>query len=455
MDETKKTIYLVVAAVGLAGLALVSVPRISTPDAFADRGEPFFPDFTDPNTALTLEVVEFDEETAAARPFKVTNQDGVWTIPSHYEYPADGADRLAETAAAVIGITRDDFRSDNVADHQALGVLDPVDDTETSLVGRGTRVTLRGDNEVALADFIIGNEPEDRTGFRFVRLPDQKRVYAARMDIDLSTQFADWIEADLLLIERDEIDRIVLHDYSINERTYTIAERDIVTVSKTDGTWLGDRRMPNNREIDESKVNGLLSAIDGLSIVGVRPKPPGLSVGLTQLDAVAGLARADVLSLQSRGYYLTRDGGLRSNEGDLEVRSSEGILYTLRFGEVLYGTGEAISAGAAETADASSGPGENRYLFITAEFEADRFSEPPLPSNMEFEGKEENNLTDADRTNKARHEVHTTWQSDMARRAGRIAELDARFAPWYYVISSESFDKVHLTRTDLTKDKAN
>lgn len=455
MDETKKTIYLVVAAVGLAGLALVSVPRISTPDVFADRGEPFFADFTDPNTALTLEVVEFDEETAAARPFKVTNQDGVWTIPSHYEYPADGADRLAETAAAVIGITRDDFRSDNVADHQALGVLDPVDDTETSLVGRGTRVTLRGDNEVALADFIIGNEPEDRAGFRFVRLPDQKRVYAARMDIDLSTQFADWIEADLLLVERDEIDRIVLHDYSINERTYTIAERDIVTVSKTDGTWLGDRRMPNNREIDESKVNGLLSAIDGLSIVGVRPKPPGLSASLTQLDAAAGLARDDVLSLQSRGYYLTRDGGLRSNEGDLEVRSSEGILYTLRFGEVLYGTGEAVSAGATETADASSGPGENRYLFITAEFEADRFSEPALPSNMEFEGKDRYDLTDADLINQARHEAHTTWQSDMARRTDRIAELDARFAPWYYVISSESFDKVHLTRTDLTKDKAN
>ena len=455
MDETKKTMYLVVGAVALAGLALVSVPRISTPDAFADRGEPFFPDFTDPNTALTLEVVEFDEETAAARPFKVTNQDGVWTIPSHYEYPADGADRLAETAAAVIGIIRDDFRSDNVADHQALGVLDPVDDTEASLIGRGTRVTLRGENEVALADFIIGNEPEDRTGFRFVRLPDQKRVYAARMDIDLSTQFADWIEADLLLVERDEIDRIVLHDYSINERTYTIAERDVVTVSKTDGAWLGDRRMPNNREIDESKVNGLLSAIDGLSIVGVRPKPPGLSASLTQLDAAAGLARADVLSLQSRGYYLTRDGGLRSNEGDLEVRSSEGILYTLRFGEVLYGTGEAVSAGATETADASSGPGENRYLFITAEFEADRFSEPPLPSNMEFEGKDRYDQTDADLTNQARHEAHTTWQSDMARRAALIEELEARFAPWYFVISSESFDKVHLTRTELTKDKAN
>ena len=74
---------------------------------------------------------------------------------------------------------------------------------------------------------------------------------------------------------------------------------------------------------------------------------------------------------------------------------------------------------------------------------------------MEFDGKDRYDQTDADLTNQARHEAHTTWQSDMARRAVLIEELEARFAPWYFVISSESFDKVHLTRTDLTKDKAN
>ena len=163
-------------------------------------------------------MVAFDEATASARPFRVTNQDGIWTIPSHNDYPADGADRLARTAAGVIGITRDDFRSDNVADHEALGVLDPLDEAATGLTGRGTRVTLRGDNDVALADFIIGHELEDRPGFRFVRLPDQKRVYAARMEIDLSTSFADWIEKDLLLVERTDIDQVVLYDYSIDER---------------------------------------------------------------------------------------------------------------------------------------------------------------------------------------------------------------------------------------------
>ena len=71
-------------------------------------------------------MIEFDEETAAARPFKVTNNNGLWTIPSHHDYVADGEDRLAQTAAGMITITKDDFRSDNVADHELLGRSRPA-----------------------------------------------------------------------------------------------------------------------------------------------------------------------------------------------------------------------------------------------------------------------------------------------------------------------------------------
>ena len=451
-SETKTTVVLGVSALLLAGLALATAPRPPTPDAFSDRGDAFFPDFTDPNIARTLEVVAFDEATASARPFRVTNQDGIWTIPSHNDYPADGADRLARTAAGVIGITRDDFRSDNVADHEALGVLDPLDEAATGLTGRGTRVTLRGDNDVALADFIIGHELEDRPGFRFVRLPDQKRVYAARMEIDLSTSFADWIEKDLLLVERTDIDQVVLYDYSIDERTLSINDRDTVTIAQVDGAWTGDAGMPANREIDETKVNALLSAVDGLSIVGVRPKPEGLAGSLRSV-AENGITRSDLSSLQSRGYYLSRDGELRSNDGELRVRTSEGLLYTLRFGEVLYGTGDTISAGGESNADEASGPGENRYLFITAEFENDRFPEPPAPDNTEFEGKAEADLTAEDRTNQSRQEAHTEWAEQVAAGEERLSELETRFAPWYYVISSESFEKLRLTRDDVTKER--
>ena len=151
-SELRLTKSLAGAALLLALVAWATAPRNITPSAFRDIGETFFPDFQDPNEAMTLEVIEFDDATAAARPFKVTNRNGLWTIPSHHDYPADGEDRLAQTAAGVIGIVKEDIRSDNVADHAALGVIDPLDETSTTLVGRGKRVTLKGEGETVLAE---------------------------------------------------------------------------------------------------------------------------------------------------------------------------------------------------------------------------------------------------------------------------------------------------------------
>jgi len=142
----------------LVALVLISAPKKITPDAFLDQDEPFFPEFTDPNVARTLEVIGYDEGTGSAVPFKVPFSDRQWTIPSHHNYPADGKDRLAQTAAGVIEIKKDDFRSDNVADHEACGVIDPLDENALSLGGRGQRVTIKGENDVILADLIIGNQ---------------------------------------------------------------------------------------------------------------------------------------------------------------------------------------------------------------------------------------------------------------------------------------------------------
>ena len=453
MHELDKTAAWAAAAVVCAMFTVATVPSGVTPDAFFDLGEPFFPDFTDPNIATTLEIVEFDEETGAVSPFQVTFTDGRWTIPSHHNYPADGEDRLARTAAGVIDIVKDDVRSDNVADHESLGVIDPLDDTTTTLAGRGQRVTLRNANDRVLADFIVGAEVESRPGFRFVRIPDQKRVYAARMDVDLSTRFADWIETDLLEVSQADIDRLVLADYSIDERTQTIDERDTVTLTRVDGTWHGDDRIPEDRELDTERVNTLLRDISGLSIVGVRPKPAGVTHQLDRTTAGLTIAPADLLSLQSRGYYFTRDGRLRSNEGEVQVRTIEGIVYTLRFGEVLYGSGETVSAGSDSSDDAETGPGENRYLFITAEFDRDQFPEPPTPDDTEFEEKDEDEWTDAGRASKERQDAHDEWLQRIRDGEERAATLEERFGAWYYVISSESFDAVSPVREELTREK--
>ncbi len=454
MSEMKKTYIFGGIAVVLLVLALVTAPRMRTPKSFFDQGELFFPDFKDPNKAISLEVIDFDENTGEVIPFKVLFQEKKWSIPSHHDYPADGKDRLAKTAAGVIDVTKDDFRTDNPADYEACGVIDPLDETSTSLTGRGKRVTIKGVGEKVLADFIIGKEVEDRKGFRFVRVPGQKRVYVAKMDIDISTKFSDWIEADLLKVERNKIKQITLKDYSIDEWTGRVRQRDTTTLTKDEkNVWKADK-MRSNQEVDQTKMSTLLGELDQLTIVGVRPKPEGLSRSLRRIEGGGvSLRQADLLSLQSKGYYFSTDGQLLSNEGEVQVRTEDGVIYTLRFGEVVYGSGTDVTAGSESEMDKDSGPGENRYLFITTEFDRGAFKRPRKPSNNDFQGKEENEWTETDKRNKELQDAYEEWEQKIENGQNLSQELNERFAGWYYVISSDSFDKINVKRTDLVKEK--
>jgi hypothetical protein len=452
MSETRKTMTLGVVALLLLLAAVLSAPRRSTPDEFLDRGEAFFPEFTDPAEATALEVVEFNEETASARPFKVAYRDGRWTVPSHHDYPADGEDRLAKTAAGMIGLNKDDFRTSNLVDHEACGVIDPLDEAVTTLRGRGKRVTIRGENDRVLADLIFGRTLEDRPDFRFVRVPGQSRVYVSRANVDISTRFADWIEPHLLQVQRDDVTRVVVRDYSINERTRTVDQRDVLILTREGDDWTANR-MPAGQEVDSLKISQLLRAIEELSIVGVRPKPPGLSADLRSEEGRITLSQANVLALQSRGYYLTLDGQLLSNEGETEVFTDRGVRFILRFGEVLYGRGEAISDGDESTGDEESGPGENRYLFITASFDPEQLREPPRPSDTAFRGKSEEEMTDTDRRNRELQQRHDEWRAAIEAGRARAAELNERFADWYYVIPAEAFERIHIKRSDLLRPR--
>jgi hypothetical protein len=451
MAETKKTVWFIGIALGLAIIALAVSPGRITPTAFLDQGEPFFADFTDPNAATTLEVIDFDDATGAARPFKVTFEKGRWIIPSHHNYPADAKDRLARTAAGVISLHKDDFRSDNVSDHEACGVIDPLDETTTTLSGRGRRVTFKDKDDNILADLIVGNQVPERSNFRFVRMPGQKRIYAVRTDMEVSIRFEDWIETDLTEVERGLIDQVRILDYSINEKTGRVEERDNLILTLKDSVWSASR-MKASEEIDGSKMSSLLGAIDELAIVGVRPKPEGLSKTLKKATREDKINRQDMLSLQSKGFYFTRDGELKSNEGEMRVRTTAGVAYTLRFGEVLYGSGLAVTAGTAE-GEEKKGTGESRYLFITTEFDPSAFPEPKKPSSTEFLKKADSILTDADRRQKELYKAHEEWKRKIDAGQLKSDKLNARFADWYYVISADSFDKLHLMRKDLVVEK--
>src|ERR1044072_6516633 len=101
MSDSRTTLGAIAAALLLLVATLATAPRVAVPQIYAGRGEAFFPQFTDPNDAPSLELLKCDARTASTRPFKVQNRGGKRTIPSHYAYPTDPRDRLAQTAAAI------------------------------------------------------------------------------------------------------------------------------------------------------------------------------------------------------------------------------------------------------------------------------------------------------------------------------------------------------------------
>ncbi len=452
MTEAAKTAAFVVAAGILALLAWGTSPSRTDPGVFEGQGERFFPDFTDPLVATSLEVIEFEELQGIPRPFKVHWKDGRWTIPSHHDYPADAKDRLKKTAAAVIDLLKDSVRSDRKEDHEALGVLDPLDE-KASLKGRGKRVTLRDRNGRVLADLILG-KASGREGVRYARVPGQGRVYATRISEEVSAKFSDWIETDLLQLDAWQVSRVRIDSYSIDETQGTLKDRQQFALAKGDGDAWTMEGLAQDEDLASDRVSEMTSALDDLKIVGVRLKPVGLTENLTRQQGIE-ITREAALSLQRKGYYLTQDGGIYSGEGELNVEMKDGVVYTLRFGEVLVGEGEELETGTGE--DKPPEPGkppvekkgtEGRYLMVTAKFDPTLVPEPK-PEEPKPDATEE----DKKKLQEEYERKKKPWEGEVQKGKDRAKALSERFAKWYYVIPADAYRKIRLTRADLARKK--
>src|SRR5262249_29754140 len=178
-----------------------------------DEGEAFYPNFKDPQSVKAIEVVDYDESTATARPLKVEFRKNRWLIASNHDYAIDVGDRLVKTSAALIDLHKDQVRSDQPQDQAKYGVIDPLDQKVSSLQGRGKRVTLLDAQKAVIADFILGKPVEGKPGWRYVRVPGGKRTYAVKTDADPSARFADWVNAGLLRMPSANIRKITINSY--------------------------------------------------------------------------------------------------------------------------------------------------------------------------------------------------------------------------------------------------
>jgi len=191
MSETLKTAAFVACAAALVAAASVTSPERRAAKVFSEEGQAFYPEFKDPHAVHAVEVVDYDESTATARPLKVDSRKGRWFVTTNNDYPIDVGERLSKTAAALMDLKKDQVVSVVPQDHAKYGVIDPLDQKVGSLQGRGKRVTLRGADKSVLADFILGKPVEGKAGWRYLRVPGSKSVYAVKTDADPSARFAD------------------------------------------------------------------------------------------------------------------------------------------------------------------------------------------------------------------------------------------------------------------------
>ena len=447
-----------IAAVALT-VAIVQRPETMAPPTFEDTGEALFPDFEDPNAAAFLEVKAFSDEQARMTAFSVKLENGVWVIPSHNNYPADGTERMGKAAASFLGAKKDTFRSDDPKDHAEFGVVDP-EDADATEESAGQHVTIKDGAGTTLVDVIVGKDVPDKQGYKFVRYPGENRVYASQLAPEISTSFTDWIEKDLLKLETDDIVAVVSNSYSVDEQSGTVTDDNpiyfeyvdtgaigadgnplvdwtvgAIPVYGPDGqridpaTYAGEVPLPTaypvpeGKELNPTKVKQIVGAADRMKIVGVRPQPQQLSA----------------LDLLSKGFFV---GGeppaqrLFGNEGEVRLYAKDGVVYTLYFGEVTYAAGEALTAGNGEGEDEQAGDtggedgGEsdanrqaNRYMFVAVGYDPRRdenAGEPPTEGEL--------------------------------RGAQRAEALAERFNRWYYVIPDSSFTQVHKVPDDFWRD---
>lgn len=401
-NESKKTLIFVAVAAILAAVAFFTRPIRPEDDGQQRRG-PLFAAFT-PQEAASLSIDEFDEKTGQVFPFQVAKVNGVWSIPSHENYPADAKEQMAAAAASLMNLDIYDVASDSPGDHELYGVIAPTEKElgQSKAKGIGARVTLADEKGRKLVDIVIGKAVKDSPDYRYVRKGKadaegvyEDSVYVVKVQLDkLNTKFENWIERDVLQLGESDISRLDYDNYSVDldSGKPTPGDKFSLLYDAKKFEW-GIEGLKPDEELDRAKINDATKALDDLVVVDVRRKPAGLSAYLKDPKQEFAITPATVRDLALHGFFLDLEkGGVHASEGVTLVKTKEGIEYQVFFGQIALGTGgkrdnaktDAAKTDPAKTDAAKTevAAGSNRFLWVLANYDESLIPKPelePLP----------------------------------------------------------------------------
>lgn len=492
MNETIRTTLIYVSVALVSSVAgYFSLPRTGTEQLTTDAD--LFPDFKDPADAASLEIAKFDEKLGVYEAFKVAKRDGQWIMPSHEDYPADAEKQLRDAALALVDVKSVGVASEYEGDYELFGVKEPSDKCKPGDQGIGMMVTIRDAKQNELAQVIIGKEAKAKGGkdLRFVRNPRQKFVFVASIPVEpLKTKFEDWIEKDLLKVAGFDIAKVTLKDYTaVLQQSvqglnvgYQPRMDAVLAFDDAGSKWKLDdltiygksgaatkSTMGDQEELNEQKLNDLKFAVDDLKIVGIKKKPAGLGASLVADEGILN-DRESVSSLVTLGFIPLKRAKdsppeILASNGEALITLKDGVEYVLRFGNI------------AEAEKATEDAKLNRYLFVTTRISDTQLPKPVLepepagpasaPEKPADEKKadekkdgdkpaEEDDAKRAERekVKKENQRKVDEYNEKHKKATAKVAELNARFANWYYVVAEDTYKKIHLGRNDIIKESS-
>lgn len=468
MNEIVKTGIVVGVAAVVAGAAWVMRP-ISIRTEVIGEGEELFPEFEDSTSAATLEIVRYDKGKGLINELKIARKEGVWSIASRNDYPADAddaAERIQQAAVDLMDLKVINFASNLAADHVMFGVVEPdKEKVRGKEDGVGMRITMEDSSGNKLVDLIVGSAVKDSEGQCFVRKPGQSHVYTVAIDPNqLSSNFGDWIKGDLLGIQPTDVTQFVVQDYSsrfredpeTGQRRLVQTPRCEATVEfearkfewklrslrEPDGNKLVDASIEIDEQVDSHRFMQLREFASQISIVDAIRKPATLAKELIA-GAVEPRNAETFQSLGIHGFMPieteSKQVEIVAAEGELHLGLRKGVDVALKFG-----TTRGIDESGEE-------PQIERYLMISTEFKPSLI--PQLDLRPVPESSDDPLFKDRDNIEKDNERKQSVYDRDVAAGRKLANELNQRFANWYYVITEDVYRQLHLSRFDIITER--
>lgn len=396
-NELIKTLTMFVLALATVGTTwgVFTLTQPTEPDEYAKVGKTFFASFETSQQIVEMELAALDTN-GKLQTFNLKKQNGLWTIPTHYDYPAEANDRLSQTATDLIGLQRRALASAEKAAHDRLGVLDPTQEAgQADPENAGKLIRFRDQNGDAIFELLLGKAiqteaaPESIVGVAEpqeklfnVRVPAENETYVAKLDLDISTKFSDWINRDLLELDTASLRQVKVDNYRLEsqqvltnqgiaiQKKFIPGEELELLKTEDFGEWKIADLNPEKEKVDSETVNQLIGTIEQIELAGVRPRfkyqgqavmdenfavkvPESIANDPQAQQAVFGDLQDD---LANRGFALAQDPDtsdiiLVSEHGELAATNNQGLTYTLYFGSQISGEQQDIEIGKTDSAE--------------------------------------------------------------------------------------------------------